>query len=515
MDVLTTESSAPAIAKHISGRCITPASNLERAKDWLNDCIRNHNHDQVRTATRPSRLVAVGTADGSASIKIVDGSDPDKGYLAVSYRWGGETLLTTSETFELFHISIPWKQLPQTFQDAIHIARGLGIRYMWIDSLCIIQDNLADWETESAKMADIYKGAFLTIMAASASDSQGGFFRDRATVKEIAALPYTNANGASEFSVFVHETLPSFHSSTFASRLFQRGWVFQERLMSKRKLIFGEDQKYWECNGIVQSESNIQSPNDWYLRLYANFRVFCDPLHKTDGIDGQVSPAILWRNVVGQFSACVLTYEADRLPALSGIARTFSQRFDSSYAAGLWQDQMPKGLEWCVHFQASKETHQGVYCAPSWSWASTIGAVTFVDGINFELEIISINIKLAGQDPYGRVCPGSSMCARGRLCSGTVVRGKPHDPAVCLETEHGRFRSSLFLDRDDQDLPLEVVCLEVSSGELGKRNAGCLLLCKTGEDKYFRRVGIAFLKHVPRDEDYLFHGIEKQVVILV
>ncbi|CAN9384472.1 unnamed protein product [Alternaria alternata] len=136
---------------------IKAASNLDRAKEWLNSCLRNHDHGLDRAATRPSRLVAVGTADGSEPIKIVDGSVADEEYLAVSYRWGAETLLTTINTLERFYDSIPWNQLPQTFQDAISIARDLGIAYIWIDSLCIIQDNLADWETESAKMADIYK----------------------------------------------------------------------------------------------------------------------------------------------------------------------------------------------------------------------------------------------------------------------------------------------------------------------------------------------------------------------
>jgi hypothetical protein len=466
--------------------------------------------------------VAVGAADGSESIKIVNGSDADKEYLAVSYRWGNETLLTTTQTFELFHTSIPWEQLPQTFKDAILIARELGIGHVWIDSLCIVQDELSDWEIESAKMADIYKSALLTIMAASASDSQGGFFQYRNTAKELAALPYTDASGATQFSVLVRKALPYYADFVSATPLFRRGWVFQERLMSRRKLIFGKDQTYWECSDVVQSESNKPNQSRYEAlaldtKIAGTFRVFSDSICNAVGVDHHGPPAILWEAVVSQYSPCALTYEADRLPALSGLARTFAQRFGSNYAAGLWKDQMPNSLLWYIPLRTLRETCKEEYCAPSWSWASTLGQVVFHGyGGNDELEVISINIKLAGQDPYGRVCPGSSMCVRGRLRSGRLVEGGKYGPAVCLETAYDRFESRIYMDRDNEHLPLGVVYLEVTTGH-GKRHdlASCLLLRRTGADKHFRRVGLATLEPVRQDEEYLFHGLRKEVIRLV
>jgi hypothetical protein len=464
--------------------------------------------------------VAVGTADGSEPIKIVDGSVADEEYLAVSYRWGAETLLTTINTLERFYDSIPWNQLPQTFQDAISIARDLGIAYIWIDSLCIIQDNLADWETESAKMADIYKSAFLTIMAASASNSQGGFFQDRPGMKELVALPYTDTSGATELSVFVGKVPEPSSGFVSAAPLFQRGWVFQERLMSRRKLIFGHDQTYWDCNGVVLSESNNQSES--YLersrmQINAAFRVFSDPSCKVAETSGPASAHMLWEDLVTDYSKCALTYQADRLPTLSGLARTFARRFGGSYAAGLWQDQMPYNLLWRSSYQASRETHNGEYCAPSWSWASTKGGVYFdTPGGMLELDILSINIKLAGQDPYGRVCPGSSMCVRGRLRSGKLLRREGYEHRVWLYSEHGRLNNMGYPDRYDEDLPLEVVYLEVSSGRVyTHRDATCLLLRRIGADKHFRRVGMAQLNPSHRNEDYLFHGLQKEVITLV
>jgi hypothetical protein len=516
LELIINTGSLPAKAKHISGRCIKPASNLDRARHWLNDCLRNHNHGPNRAAVRPSRLVAVGTADGSEPIKIVEDPGPDEEYLAVSYRWGGAgTMLTTAKTFELFHTSIPPDQLPQTFQDAINIARDFGVGHIWIDSLCIVQDDSNDWETESAKMADIYNGALMTIMAASASDSQGGFFRDRPALEEMVALPYTDASGATELSVFVSQALPGYEIVVAHGPLFQRGWVFQERLMSKRKLIFGEDQTYWECNSAVLSESKIRNRNKFaYMNKQDNnaFRIFSDPSYNMNGPGLQKSPERLWAHLVQEYSKCSLTYETDRLPSLSGLARTFGEQLGGSYIAGLWQDQMPYSLSWFV-WSAPEGTSKRNYYAPSWSWASTMGQVIFRgnNGSN-ELEVISIDIKLAGQDPYGRVCPGSSMCVRGRLRSGTLIREEGRARMAYMKTEQG-YLGRGFLDRDDEHLPLNVVFLELSSGK-GILEARCLILHETTSEKQFRRVGFADF-NIDQDEDSVFYSLQKQVITLV
>ncbi|CAN9410626.1 unnamed protein product [Alternaria alternata] len=463
--------------------------------------------------TMVRRLVAVGTLDGSEQIKIVDSSNSDEKYIAVSYRWGPtNNLLTTTKTSKLFQTSIAWDQLPKTFRDAVEIARELGISYIWIDSLCIVQDDPDDWETESAKMADIYNGAFLTIMAASASDSQGGFFQDRPAIREMVVLPYTDTSGSTELNVFVGKELPGYEDIVFNGPLFRRGWVFQERLMSKRKLIFGRDQTYWECNTEVQSEStirrrykfaNLNRPhNDLFLTL-------SDPSYRMDRSWGRTSPEDLWMDLVSQYSLCSLTYETDRLPSLSGLARTFAQRFGGSYAAGLWQDQIPCSLGWFISQRRPIETDKREYCAPSWSWASINGSVIFRRGGQSELEIVSTDIKLAGQDLYGKVCPDSSICVRGRLRRGKLMGVYGRRDTVWLETEHGRLQHRGFLDRLDENLPLEVKFLELSLGS-GFLGARCLLLHKTESGYQFRRVGMADL-----EETDLFHGLQKEVITLV
>jgi hypothetical protein len=500
--------SLAATAEHVSGRCIKAASNLSQSKDWMNECLHNHDHGSSQFAARPSRLLAVGTADGSEPVRIVDDPDPGVQYLTLSYCWGKTgTLCTTAETFGTFRTSIPWERLPKTFQDAIQIARDFGTRYVWIDSLCIIQGDLHDWQTESAKMADIYSGSLLTIMAASASDSHGGCFQDRIATKETVALPYTDTSGITEFSIFVTRSLPGYEWTVYNGPLFQRGWVFQERLMSKRKLIFGEDQTYWECNTVVLSESGIRRRDKFACVNRGQndaFRIFSDPSYKMEKEEYMLSWSRLWDILVMEYSQCSLTYNTDRLPSLSGLARAFAQKSGHAYVAGLWQDQMPHSLSWTVYYP-SKTSCERSYCAPSWSWASVPDRVHFSRSTNnLELEFISADIKLASQDPYGAVLPSSSICLRGRLRTATLNKMKKKKPPILRERTDGR----VYIDRQDGDLPLKIVCLELSHGK-------CLLLERAATEKCFRRFGLADLSAYSHEQDDFFSGLEKQTLTLV
>ncbi|TVY73230.1 hypothetical protein LSUE1_G007579 [Lachnellula suecica] len=254
LSILTNEGSPSAVAGHVSGRCVKPASNFDCAKRWLKDCLENHVHGSNTDESRPSRLVAVG-GEYYPPIFLVDGSTINEDYVALSHCWGmGETLRTTKENLSSFQDSIPWNQLPKTFRDALQVARGLGIGYIWIDSLCIIQDDIVDWGTESAKMAGVYNNALLTIMAASASDSRDGCFLSGISEHEMVALPYTDNDGATSLSVFASIPSPGYDDVVLRGPLFKRAWVFQERLLSKRKLILA----LIKCTGTVMVQ---YSPN--------------------------------------------------------------------------------------------------------------------------------------------------------------------------------------------------------------------------------------------------------------
>jgi hypothetical protein len=185
----------------------------------------------------------VGGDDGSRLISLAEASLITSEYLALSHCWGkGITLRTTTTTLDSFRISIAWESLPKTFQHAIQVTRELGFGFLWIDSLCIIQDDPEDWNVESAKMAGIYNIATLTIMAASASDSQGGCFQSPSPDVEAVHIPYTAGDGTTELSISLSQPPLGYRKAVSLGPLFQRAWVFQEQLLSKRKLIFAKDQ---------------------------------------------------------------------------------------------------------------------------------------------------------------------------------------------------------------------------------------------------------------------------------
>jgi len=151
---------------------------------WIQSCNLNHPHCRISNLPLlPTRVLDVGCSNSYDNIKLVLNQGQSAQYVALSYCWGGEEgmVRTTTSSITAWTQAIPWDRLPKTFQDAITITRELEIRYLWIDALCIVQDDIQDWETESANMANIYSNSYLTIAATAAPDSFTGLFLDRWT----------------------------------------------------------------------------------------------------------------------------------------------------------------------------------------------------------------------------------------------------------------------------------------------------------------------------------------------
>jgi hypothetical protein len=145
-------------------------------KQWLDDCVEKHTKCSPTAGRLPARVLDVV----SNKVKLVETQQKSAPYLTLSHCWGNKKIITTTKaTLKSRKSDIPWLSLSRTFQDAITITRELGFRYLWIDSLCIIQDDKKDWERESAKMASIYADSWLTIAAALGIDGDSGCFSSR------------------------------------------------------------------------------------------------------------------------------------------------------------------------------------------------------------------------------------------------------------------------------------------------------------------------------------------------
>ena len=246
---------------------------MSLAKQWINKCIAVHAccGAQIQNSRRlPSRLIYIDVpADTDSgytnSVRLCLSKDCDDNthYLALSHCWGGSSLFSlTTATYQSMLQGLPTERLSRNIQDAIRITRRLGFSYIWIDSLCILQDSKEDWIRESINMKDIYAGAICTIAATGSENADGGCFYQR---NSLALYP-CRLVGAPDKGVYVQrDGLFDFERGVDQSPLNRRAWVFQERLLSPRILHFGSELLFWECQ--VRSASEI-STNGYFYKSY-------------------------------------------------------------------------------------------------------------------------------------------------------------------------------------------------------------------------------------------------------
>jgi hypothetical protein len=251
------------------------------------------------------------------------------------------------------------------------ITKACGLRYIWIDSLCILQDSDDDWKQESMTMNLVYRNSFFTISALSASDSSEGCFFER---------------GEAWGSTRPWEALCE-------SPLWDRGWIFQERMLSPRLLHFGKRQALFECNNGVYDESDYQT------RL-AKLRPYW--------LSVELRPLNLWRDFVMQYSSRVLTKPEDRAIAISGVAMELASRWPEEcgeYCAGLWRRDLLENLLWAEQNVAA--TTQTTQRSPSWSWTSIDAPIYWGPGQSgvpvAEITRVEFNPQI---NPYGSIDRG-------------------------------------------------------------------------------------------------------------
>ncbi|KAK2758759.1 hypothetical protein FQN54_003450 [Arachnomyces sp. PD_36] len=387
-------------------RDVPPQLDLEHclslASSWLKNCEAQHPAcaSTSTTGDRPARLLDLGTARNPDRICLreLQGSDYDKiRYMTLSHCWGKKVILTTkTATLNERKAGIPVSQLSKTFQDAVKITTGLGIRYLWIDSLCIIQDDTDDWEHESKKMASIYAGSQLNIAATKSVDGDGGCFAERWTLDpsnridlpteswedvipddDYEGEPYFISVRPALHVAHDHFTRAADYVSSLPafSPLLSRGWVFQERLLAPRTLHFHYEELIWECNTGISCECS---------RL-TDYKLGDPDATMEDSTSDQLKTmywAILgnsteaeildsWLDIISDYCSLGLTKEQDRLPALAGLSSRVAPRLrGSSYLAGLWSQDLPRALCWRKDSISVPSYRPPNLEIPSWSWAS-------------------------------------------------------------------------------------------------------------------------------------------------
>ncbi len=373
--------------------------SFKLASSWLEDCVTNHTACAVfqgTVSTLPSRLIDVGPSDGSTEPFLYEGESVSSRYVTLSHCWGGsEVLTTTARTLAERRKSIPVSTMPQTFFDAVTIARKFDIRYLWIDSLCIIQDSLSDWEAESARMWDIYRNAVFNIAAKHSSSSRGGCFAPKSGSLARPCLLHfklPQSDSSSDESILMCASLiepnsemeqwPRGAGPKVKSALDTRAWVLQEQILSTRTLQYHQSWVSWHCltmdaSEIVPIGIKTLRDHDHIGTLQSGIsRRMTDPSASVaqDGYSvGKFHDA--WYKTVEDYTARQMCFATDRLIALSGVADAVERATGDIYLAGLWEKSLHRDLTWCT-LQGSTRFPKPL--APSWSWASVAGPVNWI-----------------------------------------------------------------------------------------------------------------------------------------
>ncbi|MCJ1295080.1 hypothetical protein MMC34_006641 [Xylographa carneopallida] len=307
-------------------------------------------------------------------------------------------------------------RLTKTFREAMEVTKRLGVRYIWIDSLCIIQDSElgVDWEYESKLMGNVYRHSSCNIAATKSLDGSGGCFTTR-HVFDVRPCVVDASWTGSPGTKYTCDSSTQMTHDLKDSMLLNRAWVVQETILAPRTLHFGQHQMYWECLQLTTCETAPAR-----RRFYANKLSLLheswqnQPLAMFNVADPAFIDYHIWGQVVTKFSHGGLTYpEKDKLIAISSIAKSLAIAAHDSYLAGLWCKPLAQQLRWvCNSVPGQPCLRPETYRAPSWSWASIDGPIIH-PSYPYKEQDSAVRIGDArvvpakmGGDPFGPVVAG-------------------------------------------------------------------------------------------------------------
>lgn len=493
------------------------------------NCVENHACDSAWDSDLPARLLDLENPEPDR-IKLVttehafteEQRNNGVRYVALSYCWGESTpFTTTSSTLRSRLQGFLVSSMPLTLRDAVKVTKGLGIRYLWIDALCIVQggriDPVAaeDWSRESARMQSIYGNAFVTIVAAAAPDAASGLVRSGLSLRR------RDIAGGVEAEDGGHGAFGGMHKEAISSR----AWTLQEWLLSTRLLVFTSSRVYFVC--------------DWYQILQHTYRA--------EGLRLLKAPSVLekndWVSLVVTYCGRDLTEPGDKLPALAGLARRYSDLMgwpSQDYLAGLWRGTIIRELVWrregssgWPFVPTAKVTGRHLERAPSWSWASVDGNVSYIGPspgtVAEDVEVLSCNVKPAVEgDYFGKVLSGVlTLRCPYTLASIRGIKDKDEDDewyfsededdelSFGLESDNGKHGTMAFDDvsivkslmyaRRVDNVETKVYCL-LMTGILPGNCCGVVVF-KDEEQDTFVRLGWFYTSTFDRDGKMTFNVV--------
>ncbi|KAI0432193.1 hypothetical protein F5Y09DRAFT_160880 [Xylaria sp. FL1042] len=360
---------------------------------WLQDCDEGHRCCETpRPITLPTRLIDVGTPE-SPQLRLLETRDEalnDQRYIALSHPWGDQEVHPPFSTLrkdpsgqgrELarFKKAIPPGEFPPTFRDAVLTTRALNIRYLWIDSLCIIQGEDGDFNEEAKRMEDVFSCAYCVLAASRATGQHDGF------LQPIRPREYITFPGGAGNSFYVCENIDDFSGDVLEGSLNTRGWVLQERALARRTIFFTERQAYFECGKGVRCQS--------LTKMHNNMADFLgDPNFPNKAISVQRGLRIRYfQDLYKQYSRLNFSRIEDRPFAIEGLENRLRTAYGTDGAYGIFDDGPGKGLfhRSLLWQRGEDEPSPGLsrivfppgckVTVPTWSWMAYCGGIDYVD----------------------------------------------------------------------------------------------------------------------------------------
>lgn len=542
---------------------------------WRQQCFANHADCSPISSfvNLPTRLIDVSSL---ANIKLVETSGKLGQYVCLTHRWGdqGMPIKTTADTLEQLQQGIPMELLPPTFRDAALVTRRMGSKYLWIDSLCIVQDDNDDWERESAQMASIYKNSILTIAAAWASGPKDGLFQTvPSVVVDSRKLELSKYN--LPFPIMVRRQLR--YNVGHLRRdeehgILNRLWILQERLLSPRVAYFGFNEVAWECmsGSACECEPMLTS----YTAAEYSPREPFNPKSAyslASSLEYNASTAELWHHIVNAYTGLDFTDRKDKFPALAGLGSDIGRmRPGDDYLAGLWRSTFMIDLLWRKrkrgdwqatafgkHYDlnnvfGSSDIGQAAFnnkiarqekkdreireqdvqkLAPSWSWAAINTQVEYEKEVNsMDMDLVDGQVaQLIATNCVHRYGMGllrdaetASVTIRGKLAAVEVRTFKALPGEIML------YKDDHAMAFSEADYPGEVDrgdklhCLLIASGRVKTRLAmgriyGLVLAEANHETvkQAYKRVGMFQETFRHGEEQCVFDGITQAVDVVV
>lgn len=505
-------------SNHLSSNPLTAVTELYGG--ITNECILRHPDCNMETVQGylPKILISVGSREGSRDPFLIETKDlrlrDETGeigaisydtrhaqYATLSHCWGSGPYLcnTTQANLSWRKDKIEMSTLNRTFQDAITVTKALGVGYLWIDSLCIIQDSPDDWESQSAMMSFVYNNAFINISATSANNGNEGFLRERIPGVELPLSPGFSSPHLERTNLWIRLASPPEDGP-----LDSRGWVLQEIVLARRTLSFGHHETSFRCRTHQRAERNGFAPEK--NTTYEKHLKFTEMLHNGIETASEFKEAFeMWHRMVEIYSEKLLSYHTDKLPAISGLSLHFAGEMeDKKYVAGLWRADLPAGLCWFVRPGGAGGRFND-YVAPSWSWASQSGMINYVQmeaEVDFHCQVLDMGAELLGNRTYnyhGRICD-AFLKVKGKMLEGLVLKASEEN--FCEAWREGEKLGYALMD-DTSPLPSEKLWYlilghhnqgleeQTSEGEI-RSSMGLLLKQMKNELDVFQRVGYCF-----------------------